>query len=90
MPKTVHCIKLEREAEGLDFQPYPGELGKRIFEHVSKEAWQEWITLQTMLINENRLNLSDSKARQYLAEQLEAHFFGQGAENPAGYIPQKD
>ncbi|MDC8446222.1 MAG: oxidative damage protection protein [Nitrosomonas sp.] len=90
MPKTVHCIKLEREAEGLDFQPYPGELGKRIFENVSKEAWHEWITLQTMLINENRLNLSDLKARQYLAEQLEAHFFGQGAENPAGYIPEKD
>ncbi|MCC6923355.1 MAG: oxidative damage protection protein [Nitrosomonas sp.] len=90
MAKTVHCIKLGREAEGLDFQPYPGELGKRILENVSKEAWHEWITLQTMLINENRLNLSDSKARQYLAEQLEAHFFGQGAENPAGYVPRKD
>jgi Fe-S cluster biosynthesis and repair protein YggX len=90
MAKTVHCIKLGREAEGLDFQPYPGELGKRILENVSKEAWHEWVTLQTMLINENRLNLSDSKARQYLAEQLEAHFFGQGAENPAGYVPRKD
>jgi len=90
MAKTVHCIKLGREAEGLDFQPYPGELGKRIFENVSKEAWREWVTLQTMLINENRLNLSDTKSRQYLAEQLEAHFFGQGAENPAGYIPTKD
>jgi Fe-S cluster biosynthesis and repair protein YggX len=90
MAKTVNCIKLGRKAEGLDFQPYPGELGKRIFENVSKEAWQEWVTLQTMLINENRLNLSDTKARQYLAEQLEAHFFGQGAENPVGYIPTKD
>lgn len=90
MAKTIHCIKLGREAEGLDFQPYPGELGKRILENVSKEAWHDWVTLQTMLINENRLNLSDSKARQYLAEQLEAHFFGQGAENPVGYVPRED
>lgn len=90
MTKTVHCIKLGREAEGLDFQPCPGELGKRIFENVSKEAWSEWLKLQTMLINENRLNLSDIKARQYLAEQLEAHFFGKGAENPVGYVPPKN
>ena len=89
MGRTVNCIKLGREAEGLDFQPYPGELGKRIFENVSKEAWNEWLKLQTMLINENRLNRSDSKARQYLAEQLEAHFFGTGAEQPAGYIPEQ-
>ena len=89
MGRTVNCIKLGREAEGLDFQPYPGELGKRIFENVSKEAWNEWLKLQTMLINENRLNQSDSKARQYLAEQLEAHFFGTGAEQPAGYIPEQ-
>ncbi len=87
MTKTVHCIKLGHEAEGLDFQPYPGELGKRIFENVSKQAWGEWLKLQTMLINENRLNLSDAKARQYLSEQLEAHFFGTGAENPVGYVP---
>jgi len=88
MERTVNCIKLGREANGLDFQPYPGELGKRIFENVSKEAWNEWLKLQTMLINENRLNLSDHKARQYLAEQLEAHFFGSGAEQPAGYTPE--
>lgn len=89
MARMVKCIKLDREAEGLDFQTYPGELGKRIFDNVSKEAWQEWIHLQTMLVNENRLNLSDSKARKYLAEQLEAHFFGSGAEQPAGYVPRK-
>ena len=83
----VKCIKLDREAEGLDFQTYPGELGKRIFDNVSKEAWQQWLQLQTMLVNENRLNLSDSKARKYLAEQLEAHFFGSGAEQPVGYVP---
>lgn len=86
MARTIHCIKLGHEAEGLDFQPYPGALGKRIFENISKDAWNEWIKLQTMLINENRLNLSDGKARQYLAEQMEAHFFGQGAEQPEGYI----
>ncbi len=87
MARMVKCIKLGREAEGLDFQTYPGELGKRIFENVSKEAWHEWLQLQTMLVNENRLNLSDAKARKYLAEQLEAHFFGEGAEQPVGYVP---
>jgi Fe-S cluster biosynthesis and repair protein YggX len=87
MARVVHCIKLGREMAGLDYLPYPGELGKRIFENVSKEAWMGWIKHQTMLVNELRLNLSDIKARQYLAEQLEAYFFGKGAEQPAGYIP---
>ena len=87
MARTVNCIKLGREAEGLDFTPYPGELGKRIFENVSKEAWQQWIRLQTMIINENRLNLADQRHRQYLAEQLEKHFFGEGAEQIQGYAP---
>lgn len=87
MARMVQCIKLRREAEGLDYQVYPGELGKRIFENVSKEAWSEWIKHQTTLVNENRLNLSDIKARQYLATQLEAHFFGSGADQAAGYVP---
>jgi len=87
MVRMVQCVKLGREAEGLDFPPYPGELGKRIFEKVSREAWAGWIKHQTMLVNENRLNLSDIKARKYLAEQMEAHFFGTGAENPIGYVP---
>jgi Fe-S cluster biosynthesis and repair protein YggX len=89
MARMVNCIKLGREAEGLDFQPYPGELGKRIFESVSKEAWQQWIRYQTMLINENRLNLADPRARQYLAEQVEKHFFGEGAAAIQGYVPPK-
>ena len=89
MARTVKCIKLGREAEGLDFLPYPGELGKRIFENVSKEAWAAWLKHQTMLVNEYRLNLSDIKARKYLAEQLEAYFFGSGAEKPVGYVPVK-
>ena len=87
MAKFVKCIKLGHEMEGLDFQPYPGELGKRIFDNVSKEAWAGWIGHQTMLVNENRLNLSDIKARKYLAEQLQAYFFGAGAEQPVGYVP---
>ena len=68
MARTVNCAKLGREAEGLDFPPYPGELGKRIFEHVSKEAWKTWLEHQKMLVNENHLNLADAAARKYLAE----------------------
>ena len=87
MARNVKCIKLGREAEGLDFPPYPGELGKRIFENVSKEAWQQWVRHQTMLVNENRLNLADVRARKYLAEQMEKHFFEGGADQVAGYVP---
>jgi Fe-S cluster biosynthesis and repair protein YggX len=87
MPRMVNCVKLQREAEGLDFPPYPGELGKRIFEQVSKEAWKQWLEHQKMLVNENRLNLADRKAREYLAQQMESHFFGGGAERAAGYVP---
>ncbi len=87
MTRMVKCVKLNREAEGLDFPPYPGELGKRLWENVSKEAWQGWLTHQTMLVNENRLNLADQRARKYLATQLEAYFFGGGADAVAGYVP---
>ena len=87
MTRTVNCIKLGHEAPGLDFPPYPGELGKRIFDNVSKEAWQGWLKDQIMLVNENRLNLADASARQYLARQMERYFFGEGAERPAGYVP---
>ncbi len=87
MVRMVQCVKLGREAEGLDYPPYPGELGKRIYEKVSREAWAGWMKHQTMLVNENRLNLADIKARKYLAEQMEAQFFGAGAEKPLGYVP---
>ena len=87
MARTVNCVKLGKEAEGLDFPPYPGPLGKRIFENVSKEAWKQWLEHQKMLVNENRLNLADKKARDYLAEQMEKHFFGEGAEKAQGYVP---
>ncbi len=87
MPRTIQCSYLKKQAEGLDFAPYPGDLGKRIYNEVSKEAWQLWLKHQTMLVNENRLNLADLRARQYLARQMEKFFFGEGAEQPAGYVP---
>jgi Fe-S cluster biosynthesis and repair protein YggX len=68
---------------------YPGPLGQRIFDNVSKEAWQGWIKLQTMLVNENRLSLADAKSRKYLAEQMENYFFGDNQQMPAGYVPPK-
>ena len=89
MSRTVQCIKLGKEAEGLDFPPYPGELGKRIWEQVSKEAWQAWLRHQTMLVNENRLNLADARARKYLMTQMEKYFFGDGADQVSGYVPPK-
>jgi Fe-S cluster biosynthesis and repair protein YggX len=87
MPRMITCIKLGREAEGLDFPPYPGELGRRIYDNVSKEAWKQWLEQQKMLVNENRLNLADRKARDYLARQMERHFFGDGADTASGYVP---
>ena len=87
MARMVQCIKLGREAEGLDFPPVPGALGARIFESVSKEAWQQRVKYQTMLINENRLSLMDPRARKYLAEQMEKHFFGEGADQVTGFVP---
>jgi Fe-S cluster biosynthesis and repair protein YggX len=87
MARTIQCILLKKEAEGLDFPTYPGELGKRIYQSVSKEAWQQWLKHQTMLVNENRLNLAAARARQYLARQMENYFFGAGADQPQGYVP---
>ncbi|NGX17574.1 oxidative damage protection protein [Wenzhouxiangella sp. XN24] len=87
MSRTVQCILLGREAEGLDRPPYPGELGQRIYEQVSKEAWQKWLGHQTMLINEYRLVVIEPKAREFLREQLEQYFFGGGAAAPEGYVP---
>ena len=87
MTRMVHCVKLNKEAEGLQFAPFPGELGKRIFENVSQEAWQGWLEQQKMLVNENRLNLADPAARKYLMEQTEKYFFGSGADSASGYVP---
>ena len=90
MSRTVHCIKLDREAEGLERPPYPGDLGRRIHEQVSKEAWQMWLAHQTMLINEMRLTPIDPKARQFLEAEMEKFFFGEGSERPAGYVPPEE
>ncbi len=90
MTRMVNCIKLGREAEGLDRVPYPGDLGKRVFENVSKPAWADWLKHQTMLINENRLSPMDPKARKFLEEQMDQYFFGEGAVTPEGYVPPKD
>ena len=90
MARTVQCVYLKREAEGLDFSVYPGDLGKRIYDNVSKEAFEAWKKHQTMLVNENRLNLADARARQYLARQMENHFFGTGADAAAGYVPPSE
>ncbi len=82
----MQCVLLGREAEGLDRLPYPGELGLRIFEQVSKEAWQKWLAHQTMLINEYRLVTFEPKARQFLVGEMEKFFFGAGSQKPGGYI----
>jgi len=88
MSRTVNCIRLKKEAEGLDRQPYPGDLGKRIFDNVSKQAWQEWLKHQTMLINEYRLSPIDPKARKMLEEEMEKFFFGEGADLPPDFKPE--
>ena len=90
MARTVYCVKLGREAEGLEQAPYPGELGERILENVSKEAWQMWLQHQTMLMNEMRLTPIDPKARQFLEQEMEKFFFGEGSERPEGYVPPDD
>jgi Fe-S cluster biosynthesis and repair protein YggX len=84
----VNCVKLGREAEGLDLPPVPGELGRRLYESVSKEAWKMWQAQQTRLINENRLSLADARARKYLLEQTEKYFFGGGADEATGFVPK--
>lgn len=89
MSRMVNCVKLGKEAEGLDMQPYPGDLGKRILENVSKEAWQMWLQQQTMLINEYRLTPIDPQHRKMLENEMEKFFFGEGGEIPEGYVPPK-
>jgi Fe-S cluster biosynthesis and repair protein YggX len=90
MARTVYCVKLGKEAEGLDAPPFPSELGQRIYDNVSKEAWQQWLGHQTMLVNEMRLNMMDPQAQKYLMQQMEAFFFGEGAETPEGYVPPEE
>ena len=86
MSKKVHCQLLDQELDALAFQTYPGELGKRLFENISQQAWQQWMTLQTMLINENRLSPLNPEHRAYLETEMEKYFFGGGSEEPEGYV----
>ncbi len=89
MARTVQCVVLKREAPGLERPPHSGELGKRIFENVSKEAWAGWLKHQTMLINEYRLTPIEPKARKFLEGEMEKFFFGAGSQAPEGYQPPK-
>ena len=88
MSRTVHCSKLDKDAEGLDTPPYPGELGQKIFDNVSKEAWQLWLKQQTMLINEYRLSVINPEHRQFLETEMEKFFFGEGSTMPGGFTPE--
>ena len=90
MARMVQCTKTGKEAEGLDFAPYPGDLGKRIYENISKEAWESWVGHQTMLINEYRLTPVDPKSRKFLEEEMEKFLFGEGSEVPKEFVaPEK-
>lgn len=90
MTRMVHCQLLGEELEGLAFQTWPGEIGKRIYENISQKAWQQWLSLQTMLINEHRLSPLNPDHRAWLEKEMEKYFFGGGAAKPAGYRPPED
>lgn len=87
MARTVQCVMLKKEAPGLEYPPVPGELGQKIYDQVSQEAWEQWTAQQTMLINEYRLNLADERAQKLLMEKLEEFFYGGGVEPPPDYVP---
>jgi len=90
MTREVFCARLQSQAEGLDYAPWPGALGERIHNEISKQAWSDWLAHQTMLLNENRLSAIDPKARAFLAAEMEKFLFGGGAEKPAGFTPEAD
>lgn len=85
MTRKIHCIKLNQEAEGLMSQPFPGPLGEKIYNQISKQAWKMWLDHQTMLINEYRLSLMEPKSREFLREEMQKFFFGEGSEKPSGF-----
>lgn len=88
MSALIFCTKLKKQAESLTKAPFPGPLGERIFKEISKEAWQQWLAHQTMLINEYRLSLIDPKARLFLQTEMENYFFGEGSKKPNGYVAE--
>ena len=85
MTREIYCSKLQQQTEGLTYPPYPGEIGERIYQNISKIAWQQWLNHQTMLINEYRLNALDPKAQTFLAKEMEKFLFGEGSEKPEQY-----
>ena len=85
MTRTIHCAKLDQEAEGLDFPPYPGEIGQKIYDTISKPAWQQWLNHQTMLINEYRLNMLEEKDQQFLEQEMKKFLFREGSQKPTDY-----
>lgn len=87
--KKIMCKKLKKEGEALSYLPYPGDLGKRIQESISQEAWEQWVSHQTMLINEMKLTPVEPKARKFLEEEMEKFFFGDGSQAPQGFVPEK-
>lgn len=87
MSRLINCVVLGEEAEGLDYAPYPGELGQKIYDSVSKQAWQRWVAHQTMLINEYRLTPIEPEARSFLEKEMEKYFFGEGSAAPKEYVP---
>lgn len=87
MTRMVQCVKLKREAPGLEFPPYPGDLGVKIWQNISSEAWNQWVDIQTRLVNENHLNLADARARKYLAEQMQQFLFEDVDIEAQGYVP---
>lgn len=87
MSRMIQCVKLKKEAPGLEFPPYPGEMGTRIWQSISQEGWQQWMDVQTRLVNENRLNLADQRARKYLKEQMEKFLFEDIDVEAQGYVP---
>lgn len=89
MSRLIQCAKLHKQAEGLIQPPLPGELGKKIYDQISQEAWQLWIAHQTMLINEYRLSMIDPKSRAFLMQEMDKFLFGTGSEKPAGFIPKE-
>ncbi len=90
MPRMVQCVKLGRELPGLDKPPFPGELGQRIYDHISKQAYDMWPAQSTLIINHYGLNLADPDARKLLREQMEEFFFGAQAKMPEGWTPEAE
>jgi Fe-S cluster biosynthesis and repair protein YggX len=89
MSKKIFCHKLQQEAESMEKPPFPGALGEQIFNQISKQGWSMWLSHQTMLINEYRLNLIEAKSREFLKEEMQKYFFGEGSTKPSGFV-EKD